>query len=96
MFADHNTTIIAVMVSSDYRRPEKIDKVARLKNKLTIEVDRCETISFGRGKPDKNTITSIDLPYQKACKFFVANLENSLNFREHIDYVTENSMNSAV
>ena len=58
-------------------------------NKLTVNVDKCEAISFGCGKPDKVTILRNKLPYQKACKYLGLHLDGSLKFREHIDYVTK-------
>ena len=45
-------------------------------NKLTVNVDKCEAISFGCGKPDKVTILRNELPYQKACKYLGLHLEN--------------------
>ena len=65
-------------------------------NKLTVNVDKCEAISFGCGKPDKVTILRNELSYQKACKYLGLHLDGSLKFREHIDYVTKNLTNSVV
>ena len=56
-------------------------------NKLTVNVDKCEAISFGCGKPDKVTILRNELPYQKTCKYLGLHLDGSLKFRERIDYV---------
>ena len=58
-------------------------------NKLTVNEDKCEAISFGCGKPDKNTILRNELPYQNAWKYLGLHLDGSLKFREHIDYVTK-------
>ena len=58
-------------------------------NKLTVNVNKCEAICFGCGKPDKVTILSNELPYQKACKYLGLHLDGNLKFREHIDYVTK-------
>ena len=59
-------------------------------NKLTVNVSKCEAISFGCGKPDKVTILSDELPYQKACNYLGLHLDGNLKFREHIEYVTKN------
>ena len=74
----------------------KIVTIWIVSNKLTVNVSKCEVISFGYGKSDKVTILSNELLYQRTCKYFVLHLDGSLKFREHIDYVTKNSTNSMV
>ena len=61
-------------------------------NKLTVNVSKCEAISFECGKPDQVTILSKEFSYQMACKYLGLHLDGSLKLREHIEYVTTNSV----
>ena len=55
-------------------------------NKLSINSSKCETISFGIGKPPALKIDNISIPDKPHCKYLV-HLDPQLNFREHISYV---------
>ena len=65
-------------------------------NKLTVNVSKCDALSFGCGKPDKVTTLSNELPYRKECKYLGLHLDGSLIIRDHIENVTKNSTNSVV
>ena len=90
MFADDTTVLnagdkISPLITQDLKNMTNLF----VSNKLTVNVDKCEAISFGCGKPDKVTILRNELPHQKACKYLGLHLDGSLKFREHIDYVTK-------
>ena len=60
-----------------------------ISNKLTINVVKCEILSFGIGVPQEPLIVEKRLTYKKSCKYLGLHLDGSLRFREHINYVVQ-------
>ena len=58
-------------------------------NKLTVNIDKCESISFGMGKPENVEINGQRVEYKNACKYLGVYIDKNLKFREHIDYVVK-------
>ena len=59
-------------------------------NKLSINVGKCEIISFGNGVPQEPHILEKPFTYTKSCKYLGLHLNESLRVRKHIDYVVKN------
>ena len=58
-------------------------------NKLTINIDKCETMFFGCGKPSDILLDKTIIPYKNSVKILGVHIDKNLRFREHIDYVTK-------
>ena len=90
MFADDTTVIKA-----GSRTDSLIREVVRVMthwidaNRLTINVDKCEAIHFGRGKPDKVQIKDSQLHYKPYCNHLGVYIDPTPTFRDHRDYVVK-------
>ena len=58
-------------------------------NKLTANVDKCETVGFGRAQPLPNDAFDTELPLKGHCKYLGVQIDTKLNFKDHITYVTK-------
>ena len=58
-------------------------------NKLSINSSKCETISFGIGKPPALKTDNISIPEKPHYKYSGVHLDSQLNFREHISYIAK-------
>ena len=58
-------------------------------NKLTVNTDKCEAMSFGCGLPAKVTLLNKTLCYKSSCKYSGLHLDGCLRIREHINYVVQ-------
>ena len=58
-------------------------------NKLTINIDNCETSFFGCGKPSNILIDKTVVPYKNSVRFSGVHIDKNLRFRKHIDYLTK-------
>ena len=75
MFADY-TTVIKAGRRTDSRIHEVVKVMTHWfdPNKLTINVDKCEAIHFGRGILDEVQIKDNQLHQKTSCKFLVIKL----------------------
>ena len=90
MFAD-DTTVIKAGRRTDSLIREDVKVMTHWfdANKLTINVDKCEAIHFGRGIPDEVQIKDNHLHYKPCCKYLGVYIDPTLTFRDHIDYVVK-------
>ena len=90
MFAD-DRTIVKSGKHTDRELNEDLHKITDwfTASKLTINIGKCEAISFGNGLSEKLTILNEELCYKFPCKYLGLHLDGSLQFREHINYVVE-------
>ena len=90
MFADDTAVIKAGRrTDSLIRKDVKVMTHLFDANKLTINVDICEAIHFGRGIPDEVQIKGNQLHYKPCCKFLGVYIDPTLTFRDHIDHVVK-------
>ena len=57
-------------------------------NKFTINIDNCETMFFGCGKPSNILIDNTVVPYKNSVKILGVHFDKNLRFKEHMHYVT--------
>ena len=90
MFAD-DTTIVKSGKHTDRELNEDLHRITDwfTASKLTVNIGKCEAISFGNGLPEKITILNEELCYKSSCKYLGLHLDGSLKFREHINYVVK-------
>ena len=90
MFAD-DTTVIKAGRRTDYliRKDVKVRTHWFNAIKLTINVDKCEAIHFGRGTPDEFQIKDNHSHYKLCYKYLGDYIDPTLTFRDHIDYVVK-------
>ena len=86
MFAD-DTTIVKSGKHTDRDLNEDLHRITDwfTASKLTVNIGKCEAISFGNGLPEKITILNEELCYKSSCKYLGLHLDGSLKFREHIN-----------
>ena len=58
-------------------------------NKLAVNINKCESICFGKGKPEKIEINGQQIEYKNGCKYLGKYIDKNLKFREHIYYVVK-------
>ena len=90
MFAD-DTTVIKAGKRVDNLIRKDVDCMFKwfCSNKLTVNIDKCESICFGLGKPEKVEIDGQQVEYKNACKYLGVYIDKNLKFRDHIDYVVK-------
>ena len=90
MFAD-DTSLLKSGKKGELLSQPDVERLSNwfIGNKLTINVGKCEIISFGIGVPQEPHILENPLTYKKSCKYLELYLDGSLRFREHIDYVVK-------
>ena len=90
MFAD-DTSLLKSGKKGELLLQPDVERLSNwfISNKLTINVGKCEIISFGIGAPQEPHILEKPLTYKKSCKYLGLHLDGSLRFREHIDYVVK-------
>ena len=90
MFAD-DTTIVKSGKHTDRELNEDLNRITDwfTASKLTVNIGKCEAISFGNGLPEKITILNEELCYKSSCSYLGLHLDGSLKFREHINYVVK-------
>ena len=80
MFADATTVIKAGKKST-------FSLARTLQNKLTINIDKCEAISFGGGRPFNKVIKDQTLDYKSTCKSLALHIDPQLSFKDHLGHV---------
>ena len=90
MFAD-DTTVIKAGRRSDSRISKDVEVMTHWfdADKLTIKVDKCEAIHFGRGIHDEVQIKDTQLHYKPCCKYLGVYIDPMLTFRDHIGHVVK-------
>ena len=90
MFADDTANMNSkqnahLLSNSDIRHMSKwcVD------NKLTVNVEKCEAMSFGSKQPHIDFLMGQELTYQKLCKYLGIYLDSGLRLREHIEHVVK-------
>ena len=58
-------------------------------NKLTLNVEKCESISFGRAQPVSEEAFGEKISSKSWCKYLGVIIYNKLNFKDHVDYVSK-------
>ena len=94
-FAD-DTTILSSKRKGSRSTQSDMDNLTQwfCQNGLSINRDKCEAVTFGHGHPSEILILDKKVPYSNACKYLGVYVDKTLRFREHIDYVVKNSLNS--
>ena len=89
LFAD-DTTVYNMGRNSGKEIIEDIRKMRNLfnVNKLTFNVDKCESISFGRAQPVSEDAIGGKIPCKSLCKFLGVIMDNKLKFKDHVDHVS--------
>ena len=59
-------------------------------NKLTLNVEKCESISFGKAQPVSEEVFGETIPCKSSCKYLGVLIDNKLNVRDHVNHVTKN------
>ena len=95
MFAD-DTTILSLKRKGFCSIQSDMDNLSQLfcQNEVSINRDKCAAVAFGRGHPSEILILDKNVPYSNACKHLGVYVDKTLRFREHIDDVVKNSINS--
>ena len=90
MFAD-DTTIVKSGKNTDRKINEGLRRIIDwfTVSKLTVNISKCEAISFGCGLPEKITTLNEELSYKSSCKYFGLHPDGCLRFRKHISYVVK-------
>ena len=88
LFADNTTVIKAGKRIDNLNREDSYYMfIWFCSNKLTGNNDKCESLCFGLGKPEKVEINRQQVECKNACKCLGVYVEQ--RFREHIDYVVK-------
>ena len=90
LFAD-DTTVYNLDRNSSHGITSDIQRIRKwlVTNKLTVNVDKCETVGFGRAQPLPNDAFDTELPLKGHCKYLGVQIDTKLNFKDHINYVTK-------
>ena len=90
MFAD-DATILSPKRKGSCSVQSDMDNLLHwfCQNRLSINRDKCDAVAVGHGHPGEILILDKKLPYSNACKYLGVYVDNTLRFREHIDYVVE-------
>ena len=91
MFA-HDTTVIKAgcRIYTLIREDIRLMTDWFVANKVIINVDKCETIRFGRGIPEEVQIKDNQLQFKSCFKYFGGYIDPRLTFRDHTDLVVKN------
>ena len=70
LFAD-DTSVIKAGNRNDISIEEDINSLTNwfTKNKLSVNLDKCEVVPFGSGKPLEITMMSKKIPFNKSCRY---------------------------
>ena len=60
-------------------------------NKLTINTDKCESLSFGTSEPFSFEEFGAEISSQTHCKYLGVYLDAKLTFKKHKEHVTKNA-----
>ena len=95
MFAD-DTTILSSKPKGFCSIQLDMDNSSRWcsQNRLRINRDKCETVAFGLGHSSEILKLDKNVPHSNACKYMGVYVDKTLPFREHIEYVVKNAINS--
>ena len=90
MFAD-DTTVFKAGKRVDNSIRKDVDCMFNwfCSSKLTVNIEKCESICFGLGKPEKVEIDGQQNEYKNAFRYLGVYIDKHLKFREHIDYVVK-------
>ena len=91
LFAD-DTTVYNLGRYSEKEITEDIQKMRSWfdMNKLTLIVEKCESISFGRAQAVSEQAFGEKNFCKRSCKYLGVLIDDKLNFRDHVNYVTKN------
>ena len=90
LFAD-DTTVYKMGMNSEKEITEDVRKMRNWfdVNKLTLNVEKCESISFGRAQPVSEETFGEKISCKSSCKYLGVLIDNKLNFKDHVDYVSK-------
>ena len=90
LFAD-DTSVIKAGNRNDISIEEDINSLTNwfTKNKLSVNLDKCEVVPFGSGKPLEITMMSKKIPFNKSCRYLGVHIDSRLRFHEHINRVVK-------
>ena len=91
LFAD-DTTVYNLGRYSEKEITEDIQKMRSWfdMNKLTLNVEKCESISFGRAQTVSEEAFGEKISCKRSCKYLGVLIDDKLNFKDHVNYVTKN------
>ena len=58
-------------------------------NKLTLNVEKCESNYFDRAQPVGEEEVGEKIPCKRSCKYLGKLMDNKLNFKDHVDHVSK-------
>ena len=90
LFAD-DTTVYNMGMNSEKEITEDVRKMRNWfdVNKLTLNVEKCESISFGRAQPVSEETFGEKISCKSSCKYLGVIIDNKLNFKDHVEYVSK-------
>ena len=90
LFAD-DTTVYNMGRNSEKEITEDVRKMRKWfdVNKLTLNVEKCESISLGRSQPVSEEAFGEKISCKSSCKYLGELIDNKLNFKDHVDYVSK-------
>ena len=90
LFAD-DTTVYNMGRNSEKELTEDVRKMRNWfdVNKLTLNVEKCESISFGRAQPVSEEAFGEKISCKSSCKYLGVLIDNKLNFKDHVDHVSK-------
>ena len=59
------------------------------RNKLTINIDKCEVMCFGSGNPPPLKIKDTTIQCKISCKYLGLHIDKWLRFNQHIEYLVK-------
>ena len=90
LFAD-DTTVYNMGMNSEKEITEDVRKMRNWfdVNKLTLNVEKCQSISFGRAQPVSEEAFGEKISCKSSCKYLGVLIDIKLNFKDHVDYVSK-------
>ena len=58
-------------------------------NRLTLNVEKCESISFGRAQPVSEEAFGEKISCKSSCEYLGVLIDNKLNIKDHVDHVSK-------
>ena len=86
-----DTTTIKAKKKESSKIQRKIDLISdwMTSNKLTINIDKCEIVGFGSGKPPPLNIKDTQIHYRISCKYLGMHVDKWLRFNQHIEFLVK-------
>ena len=87
----HDTTIFNAKENVSFTMPPEIDLISdwMTSNKLTINFDKCEVMSFGSRNPSPLKVKDTPVQCKISCKYLGLHVDKWLRSNQHIEYLVK-------